>query len=138
MHFCCSLPPPPPRFSAFYVGYTLTNLLGGYLASTLSAKKVLGTGVVVWSIFTMTTPAAAGAAMPVLLTNRALMGAGEGVTFPSVQNLVKGWVPPDARSRALTLIYSGGRGSSSSTALHIAYQWRWSNVFRSGCCSLEE
>jgi ACS family sodium-dependent inorganic phosphate cotransporter len=84
--------------------------LGGYLASSLSAKKVLGTGVVVWSLFTMTTPLAAGAAMPVLLTNRAFMGAGEGVTFPSVQNLVKGWVPPDARSRALTLIYSGSKG----------------------------
>ena len=45
--------------------------------------------------------------MPVLLTNRALMGAGEGVTFPSVQNLVKGWVPPDARTRALSFVYSG-------------------------------
>lgn len=77
--------------SAFYVGYTLTNLLGGYLASSLSAKRVLGGGVVVWSLFTMTTPIAAASTLPLLLANRAAMGAGEGVTFPCVQNIVKFW-----------------------------------------------
>jgi hypothetical protein len=95
--------------SAFYVGYTITNLVGGYLASSLSAKQVLGWGVVLWSIFTITTPTAAATSLPVLLGNRAVMGAGEGVTFPCVQNIVKGWVPADTRTRALTLIYSGGQ-----------------------------
>eukprot|EP00879_Flechtneria_rotunda_P024891 GHRR01026415.1.p1 GENE.GHRR01026415.1~~GHRR01026415.1.p1 ORF type:complete len:211 (+),score=73.98 GHRR01026415.1:28-633(+) len=57
----------------------------------------------------MTTPAAARLSLPVLLGNRAVMGAGEGVTFPSVQSIVKGWVPADTRTRALTLIYSGGQ-----------------------------
>ncbi|KAF8071161.1 PHT4 [Scenedesmus sp. PABB004] len=95
--------------SAFYIGYTLTNLVGGYLASSLSAKGVLGAGVVVWSAFTISTPAAAGAGLPLLLANRAMMGAGEGVTFPCVQNIVKFWCPPDVRTRALTLIYSGGQ-----------------------------
>lgn len=101
--------PTPPSNSAFYVGYTLTNLVGGYLASTTSPKQVLGWGVVIWSLFTISTPAAAGASMPLLLGNRACMGAGEGVTFPCVQSIVKGWVPADTRTRALTLIYSGGQ-----------------------------
>lgn len=91
------------------MGYTITNLVGGYLASSLSAKQVLGWGVAVWSLFTITTPAAAAVSMPLLLANRAVMGAGEGVTFPCVQNIVKGWVPADTRTRALTLIYSGGQ-----------------------------
>lgn len=91
------------------MGYTITNLVGGYLASSLSAKQVLGWGVLVWSFFTITTPAAAAVSMPLLLANRAVMGAGEGVTFPCVQNIVKGWVPADTRTRALTLIYSGGQ-----------------------------
>lgn len=95
--------------SAFYVGYTITNLVGGYLASSMSAKQVLGWGVMLWSIFTITTPTAAATSLPVLLGNRAVMGAGEGVTFPCVQNIVKGWVPADTRTRALTLIYSGGQ-----------------------------
>jgi ACS family sodium-dependent inorganic phosphate cotransporter len=97
------------RCSAFYIGYTLTNLVGGYLASSWSAKSVLGAGVVIWSIFTITTPIAAGTTLPVLLGNRALMGGGEGVTFPCVQNIVKFWCPADVRSRALALIYSGGQ-----------------------------
>jgi MFS family permease len=65
--------------------------------------------VVLWSVFTITTPPAAAASLPALLGNRAVMGAGEGVTFPCVQNIVKGWVPADTRTRALTLIYSGGQ-----------------------------
>lgn len=94
--------------SSFYIGYTLTNLVGGYLAASWSAKKVLGLGVVVWSIFTITTPPAAAASLPLLFVNRAMMGAGEGVTFPCVQNIVKFWCPADVRTRALVLIYSGG------------------------------
>lgn len=107
-HFC-SLLISATTYSAFYIGYTLTNLVGGYLASTWSAKQVLGAGVVLWSIFTITTPIAAAGSLPLLLGNRALMGAGEGVTFPCVQNIVKFWCPGDVRSRALALIYSGGQ-----------------------------
>jgi MFS family permease len=58
----------------------------------------------------MLTPAAAAArAMPLLFATRCLMGCGEGTAYPCVQSVVKGWVPPDSRSRALTLIYSGGQ-----------------------------
>ena len=32
---------------------------------------------------------------------------GEGVAFPTMQAIIKGWVPPDKRSRSLSLIYSG-------------------------------
>jgi ACS family sodium-dependent inorganic phosphate cotransporter len=95
--------------SAFFIGYTVTNLLGGYLASSIGAKQVLGWGVVLWSVFTITTPLAASSSLPVLLGNRAVMGAGEGVTFPCVQNVVKFWAPATVRSRALAFIYSGGQ-----------------------------
>ena len=35
------------------------------------------------------------------------MGVGEGVTYPSIQNLARRWVPEQKRSRALAFIYSG-------------------------------
>ena len=81
---------------------------GGYLAAVMSPKLVLSLGVVVWSIFTLATPPAAATTwLPLLLVVRALMGLGEGVAFPTVQAIIKGWVPPDKRSRSLSLIYSG-------------------------------
>lgn len=36
-----------------------------------------------------------------------MMGVGEGVTYPSIQNLVRQRVPEQKRSRALAFIYSG-------------------------------
>jgi len=119
--------------ASFYVGYTVFNLVGGVLATQGRAKRVLGVGVVVWSAFTIATPAAAASpALPVLLATRALMGAGEGVTYPSVQALVRGWVPPDGRSRALTLTYAAaqlGTVVALLTAPVIISAYGWEAVF---------
>lgn len=42
------------------------------------------------------------------------MGVGEGVTYPSIQNLARKWVPEQKRSRALAFIYSGARRPASA------------------------
>jgi sugar phosphate permease len=60
------------------------------------------------------------------------MGAGEGVTFPSVQSLVRGWVPADGRSRALTLTYAAaqlGTVVALLTAPVIISAHGWEAVF---------
>jgi ACS family sodium-dependent inorganic phosphate cotransporter len=92
--------------------------VGGYLAAAYGPKRTLGYGVVLWSLFTLGTPAAASTSMLwVLLVVRAVMGLGEGVAFPCLQVLLKMWVPADKRTRALGLVYSGGvwGGSTCST-----------------------
>ena len=38
-----------------------------------------------------------------------MMGVGEGVTYPSIQNMIRSTVPESKRSRALAFIYSGER-----------------------------
>ena len=50
--------PPPTRTPS---SCQVTNLCGGFLATRYSAKGVLAMGVVLWSIFTIATPAAAAA-----------------------------------------------------------------------------
>ena len=45
--------------SAFFVGYMLTQILGGRLADRFGGKVVLAGGVMLWSLFTMITPLAA-------------------------------------------------------------------------------
>lgn len=109
-----------PSRSAFNVGHMLTNLYGGYMAATSSPKTVLTVGVVVWSLFTMLTPPAAHVRwLPVLLLVRAVMGLGEGVAFPTMQAIMKGWVPADKRTRALSLIYSGEKRRYSCCRLIV-------------------
>lgn len=97
--------------SAFFVGYTVTNLVGGYVATRYSSKQVLTAGVIVWSVFTCLTPTAAslGLALVPLMVCRAAMGMGEGVAFPAISSLFSDWVPASSKSRSLGLAYSAGQ-----------------------------
>jgi ACS family sodium-dependent inorganic phosphate cotransporter len=69
-------------------GYLLTQVLGGIWADRFGGKLVLGFGVVWWSIATALTPLAAQMGLPALLAARALMGIGEGVAMPAMNNLL--------------------------------------------------
>ncbi len=92
--------------SAFFVGYLLTQIAGGWMAERFGGKVVLGAGVVFWSFFTLLTPVAAAGGLTALLTARILMGVGEGVTFPSVYAMFGRWVPLQERSRAVGILFS--------------------------------
>lgn len=94
-------------FSAFYVGYLIMMIIGGRLADKMGGALVLGAGVLLWSLFTLLTPAAAFLGFSVLLLARLGMGMGESVTFPSVYNMVTRWVPSQDRSKAIALNASG-------------------------------
>lgn len=93
--------------SAFFWGYVLTQIPGGYLADKYGGKQVLAVGVVVWSAMTLLTPIAASTNIGVLLLARALLGVGEGVAMPAMNNMISKWVPEAERSRSLSLTYSG-------------------------------
>ncbi|WIA14652.1 hypothetical protein OEZ85_003155 [Tetradesmus obliquus] len=93
--------------SSFFWGYLLTQVLGGIWADRFGGKLVLGLGVVWWSMATAFTPIAAQMGLPALLAARALMGIGEGVAMPAMNNLLSRWVPVAERSRSLSLVYSG-------------------------------
>lgn len=119
--------------AAFFVGYMVTNVCGGFLANKYSAKNTLAVGVAVWSLFTVATPFAAGldassGNLYGLLAVRGAMGVGEGVAYPAIQTLTRRWIPSEARSRALSLIYSGHQlGTIASylaaPALIAAFNW---------------
>lgn len=93
---------------------------------------MLGLGVVWWSLATVLTPIAAQSSLPVLLGMRALMGIGEGVAMPAMNNMLSRWVPAGERSRSLALVYSGmytgsmlGLGVSPGLITHYG----WPSVF---------
>jgi ACS family sodium-dependent inorganic phosphate cotransporter len=93
--------------SSFFWGYLLTQVAGGVLADKFGGKRVLGGGVVWWSLATALTPLAAQLGLPALLAARAAMGVGEGVAMPAMNNLLSRWIPVQERSRSLALVYSG-------------------------------
>ena len=93
--------------SSFFVGYLLLQIVGGTLADRYGAKVVLGTGVLLWSLFTILTPLAASFGLGILILNRILMGMGEAVTFSLIYALLVLWVPGSERARAMGAINSG-------------------------------
>ncbi|GAQ83470.1 phosphate transporter [Klebsormidium nitens] len=120
--------------SSFFWGYLLTQVAGGVWADRIGGKKVLGFGVVWWSVATVLTPFAAKLGLPALLAARACMGVGEGVAMPAMNNLLARWVPKTERSRALALVYSGmylGSVTGLGISPSFIHQFGWPSVFYS-------
>jgi ACS family sodium-dependent inorganic phosphate cotransporter len=114
--------------SSFYIGYMLTQIAGGVLADRFGGRVVLGVGVLLWSIFTLLTPLAAGAGFGLLILCRIAMGMGEGVTFPSVYSLITRWMPPNEHAKAVAISQSGipfGTIVALVATPYIASKWGW-------------
>lgn len=116
--------------SSFYIGYLFMQIGGGHLADRFGGKIILGIGVLIWSLFTIITPAAAFIGLFALIAGRIGMGLGEAVTFPSVYSLVSRWFPSDEKSKAVAFNASGiPIGTVFAlvvTPLIVAYLgWEW-------------
>jgi MFS transporter, ACS family, solute carrier family 17 (sodium-dependent inorganic phosphate cotransporter), other len=93
--------------SSFFWGYIGPQMLGGWLADRFGGKHVLTIGVLLWSLGTLLTPAAAEISFAMLLAMRAALGLGESVHFPTVHSLAARWTIASERSRAISLYVSG-------------------------------
>jgi sugar phosphate permease len=87
--------------SAFFWGYVLTQLPGGWLANKVGPKCVIVGALVVVG----TTGCLTGfvAHLPALMGLRFLMGLGEGVIWPSFAVMFLNWFPTSERGRAVSL-----------------------------------
>ena len=116
--------------SAFFMGYALMQIPGGWLADRFGSRKVIVAAVIAWSIFT----ALSGLAWSLtsLLLIRFLFGIGEG-GFPAASTkAISDYFPADKRTKAQsTMMSSNGFGAAIApiicAPLLIAFGWR--NVF---------
>jgi len=118
--------------SSFFVGYLLAMLPGGWLSSRYGGRIVLGIALVLWSLFTLVTPVAAGISLAALLITRAGMGLGEAATFPATMNLFARWLPPAERTRAVAFNLTGipvGTVFGLSVAGLVVTNFGWPAVF---------
>ena len=70
--------------------------------------------------------AAAGLTLPAVMLARGLVGLGEGVALPAMNNLVANNIPPSRRSTALGGCFTGFHsGVSCSCCLSAAQMLAW-------------
>ncbi|KAJ0411017.1 hypothetical protein ATCC90586_003619 [Pythium insidiosum] len=117
--------------AAFFYGYLLTQLPGGFLAARFGAKPVLLAGVVVWTLFDLATVLVSGW-LPVLCLARVGMGLGEGILFPCMHQLASAWYPSAERSRLVAFV-SGGSDLGTVVALIVSpvvmHKAGWPRIF---------
>ena len=119
-------------FSAFLVGYALSQTPGGRLVDRLGPRRVLAAGVLWWGLFTALTamlPAGITGALGLLIAIRFLFGAGEAVVYPAANRFVSQWIPKQERGIANGWIFAGvGAGAGLSppliTYIVVHYGWR--------------
>jgi len=117
---------------AFFYGYVLTQVPGGRLAELWGGKWLYGTGVLITSILTLLTPAAANAGVGMFTAVRILEGLGEGVTFPAMHAMLSKWAPPNERSRLAGWVYCGaslGTVLSMPASGYMCDTYGWESVF---------
>ena len=74
--------------AAFYYGYPLTQLVGGYLAQLFGTRYVFGLQNALAAILTILTPFASMANVWMVIALRFVMGLVEGVTYPSLPPMI--------------------------------------------------
>jgi len=91
--------------SAFFVGYFLTQIPGGWFSDRWGAKGILGWAVAWWSLITMLTPLAR--TLPAMFAIRISLGLGEGLSPPCLYTSIARWVPVSERSRVAAFVATG-------------------------------
>eukprot|EP00890_Picochlorum_soloecismus_P004500 jgi/Picsp_1/5050/NSC_02413-R1_probable anion transporter chloroplastic-like len=123
--------------SSFLWGYVATQLLGGALADKYGGKMVMKFGIVFFSISSVLLPLFAitpitkslGLVLPAVLLSRFLVGFGEGVALPSINNIMAKNIPLSSRASAYGGMFTGFHsgnlvGLLLSPILIQQYGWR--------------
>ncbi|XP_014212270.1 putative inorganic phosphate cotransporter isoform X2 [Copidosoma floridanum] len=93
--------------SSFFLGYIVTMVPSGSLASHWSAQKLLALGMLVSSILNMLIPLLADYGSIYVMTCNVAMGLSQGCLMPCVQTLLSRWVPPLERARLGSFVMNG-------------------------------
>lgn len=118
--------------SAFFWGYSATQIPGGWVSTKVGGSQVLLAGVLLWSLGTLIAPPAARVSLLALCATRALVGLGEGVAPSAVTAVLAKQVPATERSRAVSTVW-GGLDVGSAVGLLLSgpliRMYGWPSVF---------
>ncbi|RUS71099.1 hypothetical protein EGW08_021145, partial [Elysia chlorotica] len=94
--------------SAYFYGYLLLQIPGGWLAGRYGATRVISLAMTLSAICTLLVPVAARSSLPAFYALRVATGLFSGSVTPSFQALWGRWAPPQERTRLAGFAYSGG------------------------------
>src|SRR4051812_38802457 len=110
--------------------FAIASAISGPIADRIGPRRVIFTGVVLWSAATIGS--ALSQSFWMLLACRAVVGVGEGAYGPSANALLCAAAPPEKRGRALG-IYNIGMAFGATSGLvlgnALAAKIGWRNVF---------
>ena len=116
--------------SAFSIAYMIGNPVWGVLLDRLCVRLGMSLAVSFWTIASVAHAFARG--LPSFAAARAMLGFGEGATFPGGLRTAMQTLPESARSRGIAVAYSGGSLGALVTPLiitPIAARWGWRGAF---------
>ncbi|MEQ1947559.1 MAG: MFS transporter [Bryobacteraceae bacterium] len=116
--------------SAFSVTYMFGNPIWGYIMDRIGIRRGMGTAVSIWTVASAAHAFAGGFGSFALA--RAVLGFGEGATFPGSMRTAIETLPVEKRSRGIAISYSGGSLGALITPIivtPIAAAWGWRGAF---------
>jgi ACS family hexuronate transporter-like MFS transporter len=113
--------------SSFSLAYMFANPVWGSILDRIGLRRGMALAVTIWTI-----ACGAHAVLSGFLgfaVARAVLGFGEGATFPGGLRTAMDWLPPRKQARGLAVAYSGGSLGAMVTPLLVtpialAYGWR--------------
>jgi ACS family hexuronate transporter-like MFS transporter len=116
--------------SAFSIAYMLGNPAWGVLLDRIGLRRGMTAAVGLWTLASAAHAWAGG--LPGFALLRALLGFGEGATFPGGLRTVMQTLPVEKQSRGIAIAYSGGSLGAVVTPwiiTPVAAWWGWRGAF---------
>lgn len=114
----------------FLLGYFVTSPLFGTLADRGARKKLIAFGVLVWSLATLASGLAIGAAS--LMIARAFVGVGEASYATLAPTIIDDVSPPEKKGRWLAIFYVASPVGAALGYLvggFVEKRWGWRSAF---------
>lgn len=126
--------------SSFFWGYTLTQVLGGYLSDRIGGERVIFLAAIGWSIITflmpniiMLAPKMWNYSIPFIVVIRIINGACQGVHFPSMTSMTCQNLGSSERASFYSMLTIGSAIGTLLTGFlgsFILDYFGWPSVFR--------
>ncbi|XP_071109883.1 uncharacterized transporter slc-17.2-like [Haliotis cracherodii] len=121
--------------SAYFYGFIVIQIPGGWLAGRYGGKYVMFIGMLIGSIATLLLPIGARTSEYLVYVLRAFVGISQGVYMLTMQSLLGRWAPPLERTKLIAVSFAGPKIGSIAVFATSGYLCKygfdngWASMF---------